>query len=95
MFLLFPLITLSSATILSPAYLGWKDDPNPGPALDTVYVPGNPGAAWTEEEIESTRRRILQAIHPDWNVKKEMYEKGTECGVVDHDWSTNIAIIVE
>ena len=36
-------------------------------------MPGNPGAAWTEEEIESTRFRILQAIHPDWDVQKEMY----------------------
>ena len=37
--------------------------PDPGPALDTAYVPGTPGAAWTEAEIESTRLRILQAIH--------------------------------
>ena len=76
MFFLFPLLALSSASLLTPAYLTSREDPDPGPALDTVYVPGNPGAAWTEEEIESTRLRILQAIHPDWEVKKEMYGKG-------------------
>ena len=32
-------------------------DPDFGPTLDTVYVPGNPGAAWTGDEIESTRQR--------------------------------------
>ena len=48
-------------------------DPDPGPTLDTAYVPGNPGAAWTDGEIESTRFRILQAIHPDWGVQTEMY----------------------
>ena len=30
--------------------------PDPGPELDTRYVPGSPGAAWSEEEI-STRVR--------------------------------------
>ena len=64
LFFLFPLLPLSSASLLSPAYLTSREDPDPGPALDTVYVPGNPGAAWTEEEIESTRLRIVQAINP-------------------------------
>ena len=73
MFLLFPFLTLGSASLLFPAYLTVDEAPDPGPALDTAYVPGNPGATWTEEEIESTRLRILQAIHPDWNVQKEMY----------------------
>ena len=73
MFFLFPLLHLSSASLLSPAYLTWKEDPDPGPALDSVYVPGTPGADWTEEEIESTRFRILQAIHPDWAVQKQMF----------------------
>ena len=48
-------------------------DPTPGPSLDSVYVPGTPGAPWTDEEIETTRFRILQAIHPDWWVKRDMY----------------------
>ena len=76
MFLLFPLLPLSSAALLNPAYLTTEEAPNPGPDLDSVYVPGRPGAAWTEAELESTRLRILQAIHPDWDVKKAMYDKG-------------------
>ena len=34
--------------------------PDPGPELDTRYVPGEPGADWTEGEIKTTRARILQ-----------------------------------
>lgn len=34
--------------------------PDPGPELDTRYVPGSPGAAWSEAEISTTRARILQ-----------------------------------
>ena len=43
-------------------YLTWEEEPDPGPSLDTVYVPGTPGAAWTVEEIETTRERILQVM---------------------------------
>ena len=32
-----------------------------------------PGAAWTAAELEATRARILQAIHPDWAVQKQMF----------------------
>ena len=35
--------------------------PDPGPTLDIVYVPGTPGADWTDEEVHVTRMRILQA----------------------------------
>ena len=42
-------------------YLAHSDTPDPGPERpDTVYVPGNPGAAWSQAEIEATRYRILQ-----------------------------------
>ena len=34
--------------------------PDPGPTLDTAYVPGTPGADWTDEEVHVTRMRILQ-----------------------------------
>ena len=34
--------------------------PDPGPELDTVYIPGQPGAGWSEEEVTTTRFRILQ-----------------------------------
>ena len=72
------------------SYLTYDESPTPGPELASVYVPGTPGAAWTEDEIKSTRLRILQvhkvttririlkylchqAIHPDWNVQKDLY----------------------
>ena len=29
--------------------------PNPGPDMDTVYVPGTPGGQWTADEIDITR----------------------------------------
>ena len=35
---------------------------NPGPEMGTVYIPGTPGAAWTMEEVESTRLKTFQ--HP-------------------------------
>ena len=51
-----------------------KDEqPDSGPeSPDTVYVPGTPGGNWSPEEVESTRKRILQMIHPSWKVKAEM-----------------------
>merc|ERR1719341_2645517 len=55
------------------------------PELGTSYVPGSPGAAWSEAEISSTRARILQAIHPDWDVMKELYDaKGGRSGVTEN-----------
>ena len=98
------------------------ETPTPGPELDSVYQPGNPGAPWTKGEVvlmmmvnhddaddndgadddaddndgadndaddndgadddddddddddnqvAATRMRVLQMIHPDWNVKKK------------------------
>ena len=57
--------------------LSANDDetPDPGPEEDTVYVPGSSGGSWTEEEVASTRLRVLQMIHPDWDVKKDMLSK--------------------
>ena len=37
------------------AYLLKNEAPDPGPEMDTVYIPGNAGAPWTKEEIDSTR----------------------------------------
>ena len=34
--------------------------PNPGPDMDTVYVPGTPGGQWTPEEIDITRYTYLK-----------------------------------
>ena len=67
------LLTLTAATGLEYDHLHSHEDPDPGPALDTAYIPGTPGADWTGEEIESTRLRILQAIHPDWGVQEDMF----------------------
>ena len=76
-------ISLILLMFLSPCwsdqfeYLTSRDSPDPGPYLDSVYKPGTPGAEWTDEEIETTRYRILQAIHPDWDVSKAMHgDKG-------------------
>ena len=57
------------------AYMHRDETPDPGPEEDTVYVPGTPGGSWTEEEVASTRLRVLQMIHPDWDVKKDMLSK--------------------
>ena len=45
---------------------------NYGPERKTVYQPGTPGGQWTQEEIDSTRSRIVQMINPVWQVKKEI-----------------------
>ena len=68
-------LTLATSTLCleSYDYLLYNETPDSGPTLDTAYVPGNPGAAWTGEELESTRLRILQAIHPDWGVQTDMF----------------------
>jgi len=55
------------------AYLTHKMSATSGPESDDVYQPGAPGGAWTDEEVATTRRRIFQMIHPDWDVKKDMY----------------------
>ena len=56
------------------------DVPNPGPeSPDTVYVPGTPGADWTPEEVETTRQRVIQMIHPVWRVKVEMGKPNSNC----------------
>ena len=36
--------------------------PNPGPEMDTAYVPGTPGGQWSEEEIEITRLADLNRL---------------------------------
>jgi hypothetical protein len=55
------------------AYLNRWSTPTPGPEMATVYQPGTAGGAWTEDEVSTTRARILQMIHPNHNVKRVMY----------------------
>jgi len=59
-------------------FMTTDETPTPGPELDSVYQPGTPGAPWTKGEVAATRMRVLQMIHPDWNVKKQ---QGTWNGV--------------
>ena len=54
------------------AYMTTDMTPTPGPEKDTVYEPGTSGAPWSNDEVDSTRRRILQMIHPNWHVKSDM-----------------------
>jgi len=49
------------------------EEADPGPSMQTVYKPGTPGGDWTDEEVASTRQRILMMIHPNWNVKNDLY----------------------
>ena len=52
--------------------------PNLGPEMATAYQPGSPGGRWTDELVLATRLRVLQMIHPEWEVKKA---QGTWNGV--------------
>ena len=52
--------------------------PTPGPVTDAAYQPGTPGAQWTDDEVSATRLRVLQMIHPNWDIKKD---QGTWNGV--------------
>ena len=49
--------------------------PDLGPETDTVYQPGTPGGQWSADEVSTTRQRIFQMIHPNWDVKKVSYIK--------------------
>jgi hypothetical protein len=61
-------------------YMSSEMTPDYGPEMSTVYQPGTPGAEWTEAEVHSTRVRLLQAIHGDLDVKKDMFGRGyDEC----------------
>lgn len=53
--------------------------PDPGPDMPAfAYQPGAKGGQWTDHEVASTRRRVFQMIHPNWDVKKA---QGTWNGV--------------
>ena len=89
--------------------------PDPGPTLASAYVPGTPGADWTDEEVHVTRMRILQAcfsthlllrqmscpharyikaVHPDWDIKKDMFGLGYDkCDNCTRGFTTENAIM--
>ena len=54
--------------------------PDNGPEMDTVYQPGTTGGDWNEEEIESTRRRIMKIMTPIWEEKNELGTATTKSG---------------
>merc|ERR1711971_723257 len=54
---------------------------NPGPEMDTVYIPGTSGAAWTKEEVKYTRQRVLKMITPIWQEQFDMGIWSSQAGV--------------
>ena len=84
---LFILLGISSSTCDDTAYMVYEDIPNPGPVKDTVYQMGSKGGAWTDDEVTSTRRRILQMINPHWQVKDEMFLKKRGNNQPSNIWS--------
>merc|ERR1719320_516810 len=54
--------------------------PDNGPEMDTVYQSGTSGGDWNEEEIESTRRRIMKIMTPIWEEKFELGTATTRLG---------------
>ena len=55
---------------LKDSLMRMKAKPNPGPNMDTVYVPGTPGGQWSEEEIRITRslHSFLSKFKPCYKV---------------------------
>ena len=45
-------------------------NPSIGPVTNMTYQSGMAGGQWTDDEVKATRLRILQMIHPNWDVKK-------------------------
>jgi len=61
--------------VTSQDYMTSDMTPNLGPDMGTVYQPGTSGGQWSADEVETTRQRILQMIHPVWKVKDDMGTK--------------------
>merc|ERR1740124_576502 len=71
---IFLLLGLGHTCHADEAIIPYGTEPTMGPEMDTVYQAGTSGGPWSEEEVASTRQRVLQMIHPDWDVKEEMYQ---------------------
>ena len=71
---LFLLLGLGHNSHADEAIIPYGTEPTLGPEMDTAYQAGTSGGPWSEEEVASTRQRVLQMIHPDWDVKEEMYQ---------------------
>ena len=64
------LLTLCFGLVTAQDYMTSDMTPDPGAETDSVYQPGTPGGQWSADEVETTRQRIFQMIHPNWDVKK-------------------------
>ena len=42
---------------------------------ETTYIPGEPGAPWTPEEISVTRQRILEMLRPELETQQLNFGK--------------------
>ena len=71
---IFLLLGLGHTGHADEAIIPYGTEPTMGPEMDTVYQAGTSGGPWSEEEVASTRQRVLQMVHPDWDVKEEMYQ---------------------
>merc|ERR1719219_1531775 len=79
--LLFMLLYVGVGVLLADEdYMTADMTPTLGPEMNTVYQPGTPGGQWTDEQVKTTRRRVLQMIHPDWQVKVDMGIADTKLG---------------
>ena len=64
------LLILCFGLVTTQDYMTSDMTPDLGPETDSVYQPGTPGGQWSADEVSTTRQRIFQMIHPDWDVKK-------------------------
>ena len=63
-------LVLCFALVTAQDYMTSDMTPDLGAETDSVYQPGTPGGQWSADEVETTRQRIFQMIHPNWDVKK-------------------------
>jgi hypothetical protein len=64
------LLILCFGLVTAQDYMTSDMTPDLGAEMDSVYQPGTPGGQWSADEVETTRQRIIQMIHPNWDVKK-------------------------
>ena len=73
------ILNLCFGLVTAQDYMTSDMTPDLGAETDSVYQPGTPGGQWSADEVKTTRQRIFQMIHPDWDVKK-VSKKGSKFG---------------
>ena len=58
-------------------------EPRPGTTNQRQNKASLPIAAWDDAEVETTRRRVLMTIYPEWEIKREM-------GIADSKLGRNV-----